>query len=76
MAAEAGKIDPMHQFLIEPIGGPIMVGGYDISFTNSALWMVITLGVIWLFMLGGMKRELVPGRWQAAVEGFTASSPT
>ena len=26
---------------------------------------------IWLFMLGGMKRELVPGRWQMAVEGFT-----
>ena len=22
-------------------------------------------------MLGGMKRELVPGRWQVAVEGFT-----
>jgi F-type H+-transporting ATPase subunit a len=26
---------------------------------------------LWLFMLGGMKRELVPGRWQMAVEGFT-----
>jgi F-type H+-transporting ATPase subunit a len=33
--------------------------------------MVITLGVLWLFMLGGMKRALVPGRWQAAVEGMT-----
>ncbi|KAK0349929.1 hypothetical protein LTR94_031093, partial [Friedmanniomyces endolithicus] len=33
--------------------------------------MVITLVCLWLFMLGGMKRELVPGRWQAAVEGFT-----
>ena len=72
MAAEGGKIDPMHQFLIEPLFGKhIVVGGYDISFTNSALFMVITLGLIWLFMLGGMKRELVPGRWQAAVEGFT-----
>jgi len=27
--------------------------------------------VLWAFMLGGMKRELVPGRWQVAVEGFT-----
>jgi len=72
VAAEGGKIDPMHQFLIEPLFGKhIVVGGYDISFTNSALFMVITLGLIWLFMLGGMKRELVPGRWQAAVEGFT-----
>src|SRR5439155_8337536 len=33
--------------------------------------MVIALGLLWLFMLGGMKRQLVPGRWQIAVEGFT-----
>jgi F-type H+-transporting ATPase subunit a len=32
--------------------------------------MVITLLVIGLFMYGGMKRQLVPGRWQMAVEGF------
>ena len=71
-AAEGGKIDPMHQFLIEPLFGQrLMVGGYDLSFTNSALWMVITLASLWLFMLGGMKRELVPGRWQVAVESFT-----
>lgn len=72
MAAEEGKIDPMHQFAIEPLfGQDLVVGGYNLAFTNSALWMVITLGLLWLFMLGGMKRELVPGRWQAAVEGFT-----
>nr|WP_299595068.1 F0F1 ATP synthase subunit A [Sphingomonas bacterium] len=72
MAAEEGKIDPMHQFLVEPLfGRHLVLGGYDISFTNSALFMVLTLGALWLFMLGGMRRELVPGRWQAAVEGFT-----
>jgi len=27
--------------------------------------------VLWIFMLGGMQRKLVPGRWQAAVEGMT-----
>ncbi len=71
-AAEGSKIDPMHQFLIEPVmGSRWIVGGYDLSFTNSALWMVVTLVALWLFMLGGMKRELVPGRWQAAVETFT-----
>jgi F-type H+-transporting ATPase subunit a len=69
VAAES-KIDPMHQFLVEPLA-PIQVAGYDISFTNSSLWMVLTLVVIYLFMLGGMKRELVPGRWQVAVEGLT-----
>nr|WP_285850720.1 F0F1 ATP synthase subunit A [Sphingomonas paucimobilis] len=62
----------MHQFLIEPVlGRHWVVGGYDLSFTNSALWMVATLVALWIFMIGGMKRDLVPGRWQAAVEGFT-----
>ncbi len=67
MAAET-KIDPMHQFQIDPL-----VGGLEgpFAFTNSALWMLIVLAAIWLFMMGGMKRQLVPGRWQAAVEGVT-----
>lgn len=69
--AADSKIDPMHQFLVEPLGPRLQLGAFDISFTNSSLWMVITLFLIWIFMLGGMKRELVPGRWQVAVEGFT-----
>ena len=72
MAAESGKIDPMHQFLIEPMFGRNWeIAGQSVAFTNSALWMALTFAAVWLFMLGGMKRELVPGRWQAAVEGFT-----
>jgi F-type H+-transporting ATPase subunit a len=70
VAAEGGKIDPMHQFTVEPLV-PLNVGGYDLSFTNSALFMVIVLGLIWVFMLGGMKRQMVPGRWQVAVESVT-----
>lgn len=70
MAATGGKIDPMHQFTVEPLV-PLHVGPYDLSFTNSALFMVVVLGLIWAFMLGGMKRELVPGRWQVAVESVT-----
>ena len=70
--AHGGKIDPMHQFTVEPLFGQnLVVGGYDLSFTNSALWMVLTLVGLWVFMLGGMKRELIPGRWQAAVESVT-----
>jgi F-type H+-transporting ATPase subunit a len=68
VAAE-GKIDPMHQFTVEPLV-PLHVGGYDISFTNSSLWMLIALALIFGFMAMGMKRELVPGRWQMAVEGL------
>lgn len=67
MAAEI-KIDPMSQFHIDPIVGTL---GSPFAFTNSALWMVIVLGAIWLFMMGGLKRDLVPGRWQVAVEGVT-----
>ena len=69
MAAEA-KIDPMHQFLIAPIGSDQLAGS-PFQFTNSSLWMLIVLGLIILFMIGGMKRSLVPGRWQAAVELVT-----
>jgi F-type H+-transporting ATPase subunit a len=70
VAGEGGKIDPMHQFQIEPLA-KLDLFGYDISFTNSSLFMLVVLGAIWVFMAGGMKRELVPGRWQMAVEGVT-----
>ncbi len=72
MAEESGKIDPMHQFLVEPLAGRHWeIAGQSIAFTNSALWMALSFAAIWLFMMGGMKRALVPGRWQMAVEGFT-----
>jgi F-type H+-transporting ATPase subunit a len=71
VAAEEGKIDPMHQFEVQSMGNLFNIGEHQIAFTNSALWMILTLVVLWLFMLGGMKRQLVPGRWQAAVEGVT-----
>ncbi len=66
----AGKIDPMHQFTIEPIAGSFQAGN-PFVFTNSALWLLIVLGTLYVFMLGGMKRQLIPGRWQVAVEGLT-----
>lgn len=69
MAAE-GKIDPMHQFAVEPLV-PLHIGNYDVSFTTSSLWLLIALALIFGFMAMGMKRQLVPGRWQMAVEGLT-----
>ena len=71
--AESGKIDPMHQFAIEPLFGTnhLSLGGFNIAFTNSALYMVLAALVLWIFVIGGMKRELVPGRWQMAVEYMT-----
>jgi F-type H+-transporting ATPase subunit a len=74
VAGEA-KFDPMHQFQVHPIV-PLHIGGYDISLTNSALWMLIALGVIVGFISLGMRRELVPGRWQMAVEQLTGMVDT
>jgi F-type H+-transporting ATPase subunit a len=68
VAAES-RIDPMHQFQIAPIAGDL---GSPFAFTNSALWMLVVLALIYLFMIGGMKRQVVPGRWQVAVEGVTS----
>ena len=68
--AASGKMDPMHQFAITPIGGGELTAS-PFQFTNSALWMMIVLATIIVFMWGGTKREIVPGRWQAAVEGLT-----
>jgi F-type H+-transporting ATPase subunit a len=61
----------MHQFEVQSIFEGFSIGGQQIAFTNSALWMLVALGAVWLFMMGGMKRQLVPTRWQAAVEGVT-----
>ncbi len=60
--------DPMHQFKIEKIFD-LQIGGLDLSFTTSAMWMVIGVLLI-LLILGvatsGMKT--VPGRLQSLAE--------
>lgn len=71
MAEEAGKIDPMHQFEVQSIADMFNIGGHQIAFTNSAVWLIAAAALLFVFMLGGMKRRVVPGRWQMAVEGFT-----
>ncbi len=71
MAEESGKIDPMHQFEVQSIYDGFAIGGHQIAFTNSALWMIAATVVLIIFMAGGMKRQLVPGRWQLMVESFT-----
>jgi len=60
--------NPMEQFKVETIA-PLAVAGYDVSFTNSSLWMAISVVAIGIFLfVGTAKPQLVPGRWQAAVE--------
>ena len=71
MASGGGKIDPMHQFEVQTIWEGFNLGGQQIAFTNSAAWMLVTVVALWLFMLGGMKRAVVPGRWLMMVEYLT-----
>jgi F-type H+-transporting ATPase subunit a len=60
--------DPIHQFRIEKLI-PIDVGGVDFSFTNSALFMVLTVAVASGFLLiATRRRALVPSRWQSSAE--------
>ena len=68
MANGAEGHSPLTQFEIHPLVD-LKVGGVDISFTNSALWMVIAGTLIVLFLRLGMRRgALVPGRWQTMAE--------
>ena len=63
------KIDPIHQFNIEPLFTIGQIGNHTIAFTNSSLYMFITVAVISLLMIGGMARgQLVPGRLQSIAE--------
>ena len=63
--AQAG---PLAQFEIKPLI-PIKLGGLDLSFTNSAFFMTLTLMTVVAFLVLGMRRHaLVPGRWQSMVE--------
>lgn len=59
---------PMEQFAIKTLQ-PLKLGAYDVSFTNSSLWMAIAVATIGVFLfLGTARPQLVPGRMQAAVE--------
>jgi F-type H+-transporting ATPase subunit a len=64
----AGQHSPLEQFAIKKLV-PIDIGGIDLSFTNSAMFMVIALVGVVVFMNIGMRRgRLVPGRWQSMAE--------
>lgn len=60
--------DPISQFVIKDII-PIHMGSFDISFTNSALWMVIGAIVSTTFLSLAMRRHaMVPSRLQLCAE--------
>ncbi|MEY9573157.1 ATP synthase subunit 6 [Bradyrhizobium diazoefficiens] len=61
------KIDPIHQFNIEPLFTIGHIGHQTIAFTNSSLYMLIAVAIISLLMLAS-GAQLVPGRLQSVAE--------
>jgi F-type H+-transporting ATPase subunit a len=61
--------DPIHQFQIKELAGPVNIGGLEISFTNSALFMGIAVVLVTTILLAAAARgALVPGRLQSLGE--------
>lgn len=62
-------MDPIHQFEIKTLFPIVKIGNVEIAFTNSALYMLIAVGIIALLMIGlTSRRAMVPGRFQALAE--------
>lgn len=59
---------PVEQFKLKPLV-PFELGGVDLSFTTSSLWMTITVVCVTAFLTLSMRGgRLVPGRWQSMAE--------
>jgi F-type H+-transporting ATPase subunit a len=60
--------DPMHQFQISPIV-PFEAAGFDLSFTNASLYLLLGAAIPATFMLmSSAKAAIVPGRFQSLGE--------
>ncbi len=59
---------PLSQFEIKR-WVPMQIGDLDVSLTNSATFMLLTVFTVSVFLILGMRgHALVPGRWQSMVE--------
>jgi len=59
--------DPTAQFELHKLA-ELKIGNFDLSFTNSALMMVVTVACVALWFLLSSKRQLIPGRAQSILE--------
>jgi len=63
------QVDPIHQFEINDFWPLFNLGSHQISFTNSALYMFIIVGLASALMIGATtRRAVVPGRLQSIAE--------
>ncbi|MFZ3338296.1 MAG: F0F1 ATP synthase subunit A [Xanthobacteraceae bacterium] len=65
------QLNPVEQFEIHNMMPLVNMGGHQIAFTNSALYMLLIVAVASLLLIGGTaRRAIVPGRIQSMVEMF------
>lgn len=68
MAEGHFHVDPISQFAIHPLF-ELNIGGFNLAYTNSSLFMTIAVALIGLFFfVAGKHRDLIPSRMQAAAE--------
>lgn len=66
MSTEAHN--PLTQFAIVP-KLPLELFGYNVSFTNASMWMIIAcVSAVVFLSVGGKRLGLVPGKWQSLAE--------
>jgi len=68
--SEVAHHSPLSQFKIQNLI-EIKLGNYDLSFTNSALYMVIATFIVVSFMIfATRKKAIIPGRAQVVAESI------
>ena len=61
--------NPMHQFEVYKIGPEINLGGINLSYTNSGLFMSISaILILTLLFFGTKKKSLIPSKIQLITE--------
>jgi len=62
-------VDPIHQFQIVNLFPVVKIGNVEITFTNSAAFMMLAVIGLTVFLVGATaRRGLVPSRLQSAAE--------
>lgn len=60
---------PLHQFEVTPVLVLPQLFGYDVSITNSSMFMIISVVAVMLFFaVATAKKAMVPGRLQSLAE--------
>jgi F-type H+-transporting ATPase subunit a len=69
MTAENMQLNPIEQFEIHDMIPMVSMGGHNIAFTNSALFMLIIVFLVSALLIGATaQRAIVPGRLQSIAE--------